>query len=60
MHHYIESRADLLGATQDLFEVINSGAVQIHVNQTYPLHEAARAHIDLEARSTTGSSVLIP
>jgi len=60
MHHYIESRADLLGATQDLFEVINSGAVQIHVNQTYPLHEAARAHIDLEARSTTGSSVLVP
>lgn len=60
MHHYIASRADLLGAAQDLFEVINSGAVQVHVNQVYPLHEAARAHADLETRSTTGSSILIP
>ncbi|MBH62103.1 MAG: quinone oxidoreductase [Alphaproteobacteria bacterium] len=60
MHHYIESREDLLSATRDLFDVINSGAVKIDVNQTYPLQEAGRAHADLEARKTTGSSVLIP
>jgi NADPH2:quinone reductase len=43
-----------------LFEVIESGAVKIEINQTYPLAEAARAHRDLEARRTTGSSVLLP
>jgi NADPH2:quinone reductase len=60
MHHYIETREELLCATNDLFEVIGNGAVKIEVNQTYPLQEAARAHADLEARKTTGSSVMIP
>ena len=44
----------------DLFEVVQNGAVRIEVNQTYPLAEAARAHQDLEARKTTGSTILIP
>ena len=44
----------------DLFAVVKSGAVKIEVNQRYSLAEAARAHIDLEARKTTGASVLIP
>lgn len=60
MHHYIESREDLLNAAKDLFDVIESGAVKIEINQTYPLQDAARAHADLEARKTTGSSVMIP
>jgi len=34
--------------------------VKVSVNQTYPLAEAARAHQDLEARLTTGSTVLLP
>ena len=38
--------------------MVLSGAVQIEVNQTYPLEEAATAHRDLEARKTTGSTVL--
>ncbi len=42
----------------DLFEVVSSGKVKIHVNQTYELKEAAQAHRDLEARKTTGSTVL--
>ncbi|MGB3022405.1 MAG: zinc-binding dehydrogenase, partial [Methyloceanibacter sp.] len=42
------------------FEVVMSGKVRISVNQTYPLAEAARAHRDLEARLTTGSTVLLP
>ena len=45
---------------QDLFEVVGSGAVQIRVNQTFPLRDAAAAHIALEARKTTGSTVLLP
>jgi NADPH2:quinone reductase len=42
----------------DLFDAVATGKVRIHVNQTYPLQEAAQAHRDLEARKTTGSSVL--
>jgi NADPH2:quinone reductase len=34
--------------------------ITIHVNQRYPLREVAKAHIDLEARKTTGSTVLLP
>ncbi len=57
---YTAARQDLLNHAQDLFEVVQSGAVKIQVNQTYPLAEAARAHQDLEARKTTGSTILIP
>jgi len=42
----------------DLFNAVGSGKVKIYVNQTYPLKDAARAHRDIEARKTTGSSVL--
>ena len=41
-----------------LFQVVESGAVKLAINQTYPLREAARAHRDLEGRKTTGSTVL--
>jgi NADPH2:quinone reductase len=57
---YTAARADLLNHAGDLFEVVQNGAVKIEVNQTYPLAEAARAHRDLEARKTTGSTILIP
>jgi NADPH:quinone reductase len=43
---------------QDLFDVVLSGAVKIEINQTYPLREAAKAHQDLQARRTTGSTIL--
>ena len=43
-----------------LFGVIASGAVKIRINQRYALADAARAHADLEARKTTGSTVLMP
>ena len=43
-----------------LFDVVGKGIVKIAVNQTYPLAETARAHRDLEARMTTGSTVLLP
>lgn len=56
---YTADRADLLASAGELFEVVQSGDVKIEVNQTYPLSEAAQAHRDLEARKTTGSTVLL-
>ena len=40
--------------------MVKSGKVKIEINQTYPLKDAAQAHRDLEARKTTGSTVLLP
>ena len=57
---YTARREDLLDHANDLFDVVQSGAVKIEIKQTYPLAEAARAHEDLEARKTTGSTILIP
>jgi NADPH2:quinone reductase len=55
--NYTATRPELLGAANDLFSVVKSGAVKIMVNQTYPLRDAAQAHRDLEARKTTGQTV---
>jgi NADPH2:quinone reductase len=60
MATYTSKRADLERVTADLFDVVASGVVKIRVNQTFPLSEAAAAHQALEARQTTGSTVLIP
>ncbi|MDG4597642.1 MAG: quinone oxidoreductase [Candidatus Contendobacter sp.] len=57
---YTARRSDLLAGAAELFEVVAGGAVKIEVHQTYPLAEAAQAHRDLEARRTTGSTVLLP
>ena len=57
---YTTKRADLEHVAADLFDVVAKGAVKIRVNQTFPLAEAAAAHIALEARKTTGSTVLLP
>ena len=57
---YVAKRADLVSTAQDLFDVVTSGKVKIEVNQSYALKDAAQAHIDLAARKTTGSTVLIP
>jgi NADPH2:quinone reductase len=58
--HYTAKREDLLRTAADLFEVVGKGKVKIEINQTYPLSQAAEAHADLEARRTTGSTVLLP
>ncbi|MDP1527039.1 MAG: quinone oxidoreductase [Rhodocyclaceae bacterium] len=57
---YVAKRADLLASAQELFEMVASGKVKIEVNQTYALKDAAQAHIDLAARKTTGSTILLP
>ena len=55
---YISTRAELDATAADLFDVVASGAVKVAVSQTFALEEAAQAHRDLEARNTTGSTVL--
>jgi NADPH2:quinone reductase len=57
---YTSKHADLVAGAKELFEVVASGTVAIRVNQTFPLREAAAAHVALESRATTGSTVLIP
>lgn len=57
---YTATRESLVENANDLFDVVLKGAVKINVNQTYPLAETAQAHRDLEARKTTGSTVMLP
>lgn len=57
---YAAKRADLEAMSADLFQMVSSGKVKIDINQRYQLADAARAHIELEARKTTGSSILLP
>jgi NADPH2:quinone reductase len=57
---YTAERADLLATAKELFEVVQSGAVRILINQRFPLREAAEAHRALESRRTTGSTLLLP
>jgi len=57
---YLYDRKEILERAADLFAVVKSGAVRISVKQRYPLADAARAHRDLEAKRTVGSSILLP
>jgi NADPH:quinone reductase-like Zn-dependent oxidoreductase len=57
---YIAKREDLDAAAKALFSMISSKKVRLHIGQRYPLADAAQAHRDLEARKTTGSTLLIP
>ncbi|HVH41674.1 MAG TPA: quinone oxidoreductase [Labilithrix sp.] len=57
---YVQKPAELVGRAQDLFDAIRTGILKVRVAQTYPLREAMQAHRDLEARKTTGSTVLLP
>ena len=57
--HYTAARKELVAHAQDLFEVVLSGAVRMHILQEYALKEAAQAHRDLEARKTSGSTILL-
>ena len=58
--NYTAKREDLVALGRELFDVVVSGQVKIEVNQRYALKDAAQAHRDLEARKTTGSTILIP
>ena len=57
---YNAKREDLLACAEELFAVVLSGTVKIEVRQDFPLRDAAEAHRAMEARQTTGSTVLLP
>ena len=57
---HLATRESTQAMADELFEVVRSGAVRIRIGQRYALADAAQAHRDLEARRTTGSSVLMP
>ena len=57
---YVATRAELAAAARELFAIVRARKVRVRIGQTYPLVEVAQAHRDLEARLTTGSTVLIP
>jgi NADPH2:quinone reductase len=56
--HYYADRAEAVEGVKALFDMVTSGKVKPHIGATYPLKEARRAHVDLEARNSVGSSVL--
>jgi NADPH2:quinone reductase len=58
--HYAARREDLEAMAADLFQMVASGKIKIDVNQKVRLADAAQAHIALEARKTTGSTILLP
>lgn len=60
LFNYIAKRTDLEKTAAELFEVVGSGAVKIEINQSYALKDAGKAHEDLEARRTTGTTILLP
>lgn len=57
---FIADYESLAKMADELFAVVKSNIVKIEINQEYPLSDAAKAHTDLEARKTTGSTILIP
>ena len=57
---YYREPAEAMAGAAKLWEMISSGKLKVSVGQSYPLKEAAQAHRDLEARATTGSTLLLP
>jgi NADPH2:quinone reductase len=57
---YTAKRSDLEATANELFEMVTSGRLKIEINQRYALKDAQQAHRDLEARKTTGSTILLP
>ena len=58
LYDYTRTRPQLLASAAALFDVLRQGAVRVEIGQEYPLADVASAHRDLEARRTTGSTVL--
>ncbi|NIM00435.1 MAG: NADPH:quinone reductase [Acidobacteria bacterium] len=57
---FIATSSQLASSSSELFDLHISGALRIEIGRTYPLSDAAQAHRDLEARKTSGSTVLLP
>ena len=59
LYNYTATRAELEQSAAELFDVVSSGKVKIEIKQRFPLKDAAEAHRQLEARKTTGSTILM-
>jgi NADPH2:quinone reductase len=57
---YTATREELDAAANALFSVISQGIVKVEVHQRYALRDVVKAHTDLEARATTGATLLLP
>jgi len=57
--HHVRTHETLLARTEQLFDWVRKGQLNIHIGRRYPLADAARAHADLEARKTTGKLLLL-
>ncbi|MGE0039517.1 MAG: zinc-binding dehydrogenase, partial [Xanthobacteraceae bacterium] len=57
---YLSTRAEMMERTKDLFAMIKAGIVRVPINQRYKLADVAQAHRDLEARRTSGASIISP
>jgi NADPH2:quinone reductase len=57
---YAAKREDLEAMAADLFQMVASGKIKIEIHQRFPLADAAQAHAALEARRTTGKTILLP
>ena len=57
---YYREPSEAAAGVKRVFDLIASGALTVTIGQTYPLREAAQAHRDIEARATTGSTILVP
>jgi NADPH2:quinone reductase len=60
LFHYVARASELARGARELFEAVAGGKVKVYIGQTYALADAAQAHRDLEARKTTGSTLLVP
>ena len=60
LNDYIGKRSELLEGADTLFAAVINGKLHVPINHAYALKDAAKAHIDLESRATTGASILKP
>jgi len=58
--HYVLTREELIWRSDELFTAVLDGKLNVRIDKTYPLAEAAQAHRDLESRKTTGKLLLVP
>ena len=55
---HIATHEGAMAMSKDLFDIVTSGKVKINIEQRYPLEQVQQAHRDLEARKTTGCTIL--
>ena len=60
LNDFIKARQDLIDAADELFTLISNKVIRVHLNTIMPLADVAEAHVNLESRSTTGSTILKP